>query len=357
MKVINAFERYVSHGAQDFGWIWIGNSTDPRIEWISICSCLGWLGRFPRLARYLTAWRAVWEARKADLIVTHGERMAVWVGLAKRIMHVNTPHLAWSFTAPEMETLSPLKLRLFKAGLRDVDRFIMFSRLEARKYPGLFGHLPERYQMVPWCSERPVFDEAAPRIVAGNYIAAMGSEGRDYQTLFDAIKDLPDIQLVVVTTPARVKELNPPANVRVFTDIPYVDVMNIAYHSMFMVMPLISDKVAAGHGTLIAQFLLEKASIVTKAETMEGYCEEDINSLMVPAGDSHALYKAIVKLRDQPALRTKLTQNALTFAQTHCSEQSTVDYFHGYLAEKGLFVPEHFSEKSSCTACARLVQP
>ncbi len=340
VKVINVFEGHVTHGAEGHGWNWIGNNADSRIQWLSICSGLRWLGPFPRLARYSTAWRAVSEAKKADLIVTHGERMAVWVGLVKRFLRVNTPHLAWSFTAPQLETLSPLKLKLFKAGLRDVDRFIMFSQLEAKQYPRLFNHSAGRYQMVPWCSEKPVFDETAPCIVEGDYIAAMGGEGRDYKTLFDAIKDLPDLKLVVVTSPERVKGLDVPANVTVFTTIPYVDAMNIAFHSELMVTPLISDKVAAGHGTLIAQFLLEKASIVTEAETMDGYCEDGINSLTVPVGDSFAMREAILKLRHQPELREKLTQNALKFARTKCSESSTVDYFHGYLREKGLLPTE-----------------
>ena len=252
MKVINVFEGHVGHGTVGHGWNWIGNSTDSSIQWLNICSGQRWLRKFPRMARYFAAWCAVSEAKNADLIVTHGERMAVWVGLAKRIKRVNTPHLAWSFTAPLLETLSPLKLKLFKAGLRDVDRFIMFSHREVRKYPGLFDHSPERYDMVPWCSERPVFDEAAPRLVEGDYIAAMGGEGRDYKTLFDAIRILPDIKLVVVTSPECVKGLDVPANVIVFTTISYVDAMNIAFHSEFMVTPLVSDKVAAGHGTLIA---------------------------------------------------------------------------------------------------------
>ena len=347
MKVINVFEGHVSHGAEGHGWTWIGNSADPNIQWLSICSGLRWLRRFPRLARYSTAWRAVSEAKKADLIVTHGERMAVWVGLAKRIMRVKTPHLAWSFTAPELETLSPFKLKLFKAGLGNVDRFVMFTQLEAKNYPKLFDHSADRYRMVPWCAERPVFDETAPRIVEGDYIAAMGGEGRDYQTLFDAIKDLPDIKLVVVTTPERMKGLNVPVNAIVYTTIPYADAMNIALHSEFMVTPLISDTVAAGHGTLIAQFLLEKASIVTKAETMNGYCEDGVNSLTVLAGDSLSLREAILKLKNEPALKAKLTQNALKFARTHCSEESTVDYFHGYLREKKL-LPKHAESTAGC---------
>jgi hypothetical protein len=105
--------------------------------------------------------------------------------------------------------------------------------------------------------------------------------------------------------------------------------------------------VAAGHGTLIAQFLLEKASIVTKAETMNGYCEDGVNSLTVLAGDSLSLREAILKLKNEPALKAKLTQNALKFARTHCSEESTVDYFHGYLREKKL-LPKHLESTVGC---------
>jgi glycosyltransferase involved in cell wall biosynthesis len=336
MKVINVFEGHDNYGAQGHEWSWLGKSADSSIQWLSVCSGLGRLSRFPRLARYLTTWRAVWKAKNADLIVTHGERMAVWVGLFKRLLWINTPHLAWSFTEPQMEMLSGFRLGLFKAGLRDVDRFIVFSHNEARSYPKLFGHLPERYQMVPWCSEKPIFDETASPLVEGSYIAAMGGEGRDYQTLFDAVRDIPDIRLVVVTRPEKAVGLDIPANVAVFTRLDYAEAMNIAFHSQYMVMPLISSKVAAGHGTLIAQFLLEKASIVTEAEAMEGYCENGENALMVPAQNTQAMREAILKMRKQPELQAKLTKNALEFARTHCSEKSTVQYFHGYLREKGL---------------------
>ena len=341
MKVLNVFEGNIGHGKDMQGWVWLGDRADPSIQWLSISSGLRNLARHSRLARYLAAWRAVSEAGNSDLIVTHGERMAIWVGLIKRLRRVHTPHLAWAFTAPEMEALNPLQKILFKAGLHDVDRAVMFSRVEARKYPRLFGLPPELFQMVPWSSERPVFDETAPRIVEGGYVASIGGEGRDYETLFDAIRDMPDIKLVIVATPERVKGLDVPDNVTVYTNIPYADAMNIAFHSQYMVTPLASARVAGGHATLIAQFLLEKASIVTEAEAMEGYCKNGKNSLTVPAGDSLALREAILRLQEQPALRIKLAGNALTYARTYCSEGFTVQYFHEYLREKGLLSEAH----------------
>jgi hypothetical protein len=348
MKILNVFESQVGHD-QDVGdWVWLGGRVDPRIQWLSVSSRLRWFIGHPRLARYLTAWCAVSKARQVDLIVTHGERMAVWVGLLKRLMRVKTTHLAWAFTTPEMDKLSHFRISLFKAGLHDVDRIIMFSRVEAREYPRLFGHSPELYDMVPWSSERPVFNEAAPRIVEGDYIASMGGEGRDYKTLFDAVRNLSDIKLVVVTPPERVEGLDVPKNVVVYTNIPYEHALNIAFHSQFMVMPLTSSKVAAGHSTLVTQFLLEKASVVTEAEAMEGYCENGVNSLTVPAGNSQALREVILRLREQPALRIQLTKNALTFARTHCSEGFTIQYFHRYLREKGLLSAESDSIARAC---------
>ncbi len=339
MKAINLSEDMNPQAREPFRWI--ADRTDPRIQW----RCLSTV-QFPRLnrlrkpylARYLTALRGVWLARRgqADLLVTHGTLMAVWVGLFKRLLGVRTPHLAWGFTLPYWDQHGRLRNQIIRLGVRNVDRFVMFSMIETRNYPRYLDLPPDRFRMVVWSVDRPPVDEQAPPIVPGRYVAAIGREGRDYRTLIDAVRDLPEVKLAVVASPHNLEGIDIPDNVQVFTDIPYGDAMNIAYNSAFMVLPLLSDTIPCGHGSLLSQFLLGKATIVTDSVAMEGYSFPGENVLTYRVRDPQSLREQILTLWHDPALADRLAANALHFAETRCDARYTVDYFHGYLREKGL---------------------
>ncbi len=339
MKAINISEDMNPQAREPFRWI--ADRTDPRIEWQCLSTVqLPRLNRLqkPYLARYLTALRAVWRARRgqADLLVTHGTLMAAWVGLFKRLLGVRTPHLAWGFTLPHWERWGWPRRLVVRLGVRNVDRFVMFSTIETRTYPRLLDLPADRFRMVVWSVDRPPVDEQAPPLVTGRYLAAIGREGRDYATLVEAVRGLPEVRLALVAAPDNLAGIDLPDNVQVFTNIPYDQAMNIAWHSAFMVLPLLSDTIPCGHGSLLSQFLLGKATIVTDSQAMEGYSFPGENVLTYRVGDPASLRERIQRLWNDPELARRLAANALDFARTRCDARYTVDYFHAYLREKGL---------------------
>lgn len=336
MIIINVTEESNRDGSQPFRWI--ADRADPSLQWSIFSTLQHPLANAitkPRLARYLTVFDAVREAKKcdADLIVTHGTLMAVWVGIAKRLLGCHTRHLAWSFTMPLYDQQSALRNALIRFGVRDVDRFTMYSMIEAKEYPVYLNLPADRFRMIPWSVNPPTVDISAAALVEGDYVAAIGGEGRDYATLMQAAARLPEVTFAIVCTPKNLEGIEVPANVRVFTNIPYAQAMNIAYHSRVMVLPLMSGKIPCGHGSLITQYLLKKPSIVTASLAMEGYSFEGKTNLTHKPQSVDDLVAALQTLRSNPEQAAKMGEAAYQFALTQCAEAQVIEYFHNYLQE------------------------
>ena len=344
MKAINIVEQPRLASEEVFRWI--ADQTDSSIEWTHFSTVqhprLLRIKR-PFLARYITAFNAVWHARQvqADLLVSHGALMAVWVGVFKRLLRVKVRHLAWSFTLPYYDESSLIWNSVIRFGVKSVDRFIMYSIIETKNYPEYLKLPANRFRMIPWSMNKPKFKEGSTPLIEGRYVAAMGGEGRDYKTLIQAITKQPNIKLVIVARPENVANLDIPENVEVRTNIPYEEAMNIAWNSDFMVLPLLSDTIPCGHGSLLAQFLFNKATIVTDSIAMEGYSIPGENVLVYKAQDSDALNTQIKYLWEHPEHAKNLAEKALDFAESRCSDVSVVQYFNEYLNERIFKVLRH----------------
>jgi glycosyltransferase involved in cell wall biosynthesis len=334
MKAVNVVEQPQLGSGEVFHWI--ADRADSSIEWEYFSTV-----QYPRLlrikrpflARYVTAFRAVWYAKqvRAELLISHGTMMAIWVGLFKRLLRAKTRHLAWSFTLPYYDKNRLMWNAVMRFGVKDINRFIMYSMIETENYPEYLKLPADRFRMIPWTMNKPAFDRESTPLIKGRYVAAMGSEGRDYKTLIQAMSKLPEIKLVIVAKPENVENIDIPENIKVWTNIPYEDAMNIAWNSDFMVLPLLSDTIPCGHGSLLAQFLFNKATIVTDSIAMEGYSFPGENVLVYEAQDSDALITQIKDLWEHPEQAENLAKKALDFAESHCSEANVVQYFHEYL--------------------------
>lgn len=339
MKALNVYEENALYDKSGVVWEWITPKTMKGIDWETITTIqtprLNAIQR-PYIARYVTALRAAWKSRHLDLVVTHGEPMAIWTGLFMRLLGSRAKHLAWAFTMPEYDTYSSYRKMILRFGMKHVDRLVMFSEIETRSYPPLLDVEPDRFRMIPWSADGAHIDRSVPPIVEGEYIAAIGGEGRDYATLFKAMEMLPQRRLVVVASPKSIEGLTPPENVTVYSNIPFSDAMNIAAHAQFLVLPLLSETIPCGHGSIVSQFYLEKATIVTRSQAMNGYAYAEDNVLEYPARDANALKDQIERLYQDTALRDKIAANGLKFANERCSEPYTIEYFHRYVIESGM---------------------
>lgn len=334
-KVVVYFETY----NLDSDWRWLPRLISDEIEWSTYCnSDLPLIGkvRKPLLGRYAAIARIVIKAKfqQVDVIVCHHTITATWLGILKKYFRFKADILAFSYTHPRWEQYSEERKDFFKKGARQIDRFLMFSSLEARQYPAALGVAETKFDMIHWSMNKPDVEIDSKPVVEGAYICAIGGEGRDYHTLVEAVRTLPHIRLAIVARPDNLKGIDLPQNVELFTSIPYGQAMNILVHSNFTILPLLSSTVPCGHGTLIAGFLLEVPTIVTASEAMSDYTKNGENVLTFKEQDPSSLREAISSLWGNDALCEKLMVEAKTFAETYCSEKATEDYFIKYLESK-----------------------
>ena len=217
-----------------------------------------------------------------------------------------------------------------------LDRFVCFSSVERARYPEYFGIPAGRIDSLRWSAAEPGFDSSATPIEPTPYLCAVGGEGRDYVTLVEAMRRLPDHHLAIVTRPANVKGLDLPSNVSVRTNIPLADVWNLIAHAKLMVLPLHDTQVPCGHGTLIAAMQLETPSIVTESVAMTDYVSDEATGLICPPGDPDAMARTIERLWKDEALASRLERNARAFVTQECSERRIVSDFTDYVRSLGL---------------------
>lgn len=325
----------------DPAWSWIGGRfpEDP-FRWISFTgrpsSTFEKRIERPKLSRYRACWEAARAAKQenAVLIVSHTPLVSVWTNLFCRALGVKAPHLAFSFTFSKLPT--HMRRRFIAKALDDIDRFVCFSSVERARYVEYFGISERRIDSLRWSAGEPEFDSSAAPIEPTPYLCAVGGEGRDYATLVEAMRRLPDHRLAIVTRPANVVGLDLPSNVSLRTNIPLADVWNVIAHAKLMVLPLRDTEVPCGHTTLISAMQLETPSIVTESLAMTDYVSDGVTGLICPPNDPDVMARTIERLWDDEALARRLGRNARAFATEECSEPRTVTYFTDYARSLGL---------------------
>jgi len=323
------------------GWGWLGGrfEEDP-FRWIGFTghpsSPIEERASRLKLARYRACWEAVRTAKRerAKLIVSHTPAMSAVTNLCCKAMGVKIPHLAFAFTFSTMPT--GLRRRFFSTALRGIDRFVCFSSIERKRYSEYFDIPEDQIDSLRWAVAEAGFDSSVPPIEQPPYLCAIGGVGRDYATLIEAMRLLPDHRLVVVARPTNVEGLDLPSNVDVRTNIPLADVWNITAHAKLMVLPINDTQVPCGHGTLIMAMQLQTPSIVTESVGMADYVSDETTGLVCPPRDPEAMARIIRRLWDDEALAVRLALNGRDFATAECSEQRTVTYFTDYARSLGL---------------------
>ena len=325
----------------DPAWNWIGGrfEGDP-FRWISFSgqpsSALEKRIQTPRISRYRACWEAARTAKRerAVLVVSHTPLVSVWTEVFCRAMGVKAPHLAFSFTFSKLPT--GLRRRFIVDSVKGIDRFVCFSSVEQGRYPGYFDIPESKIDSLRWSVGEPDFDSSTTPVETTPYLCAVGGEGRDYTTLVEAMRDLPDHRLAIVTRPANIKGLDLPSNVSLRTNIPLAEVWNLIANAKLMVLPLHDSEVPCGHTTLISAMQLETPCIVTESAAMTDYIDDEATGLTCPPGDPEALARTIERLWDDEELSTRLTRTARAFATEECSERRTVTYFTDYARSLGL---------------------
>jgi len=287
--------------------------------------------RRPSLQRLGACWHAARLGRtgRADVVISHIPLTTAWTeafwGRRRRAYHI--AH-TFNFTnLPEGASVD-----FFRRHLSRVDRFVVFSQYEREAYAELFGLDRSRIDMVHWSVGEPFVEPVAP-LIQGDYVCAVGGEGRDYRTLAEAARQLPQVRFVFVCRPRNVEGIDLPANVECRTNLPLGQANNILKHAQVAVVPLLTDRTACGHVTLVSAMYLERPQVVTRSRGVEDYVVEGRTGLFCPVGDAGAMASSIASLLADPDLRRRIGAAGREFALTHCTEAHLVAYYERLLAD------------------------
>jgi glycosyltransferase involved in cell wall biosynthesis len=302
------------------------------------------------LARLRGSFEAVRLARekKAHAIVSHGPALAAWCALFARVFRLKIPIVAHTFNFTELP--SAFKRPVLGWMLSNVDRLIVFSRLERSLYAKAFDLPEDHFDVIRWGVKPPDVDSPEAPLEPGEYVCAIGGNARDYGTLLEAARAMPHIRFVFVVRPESLRGLEIPPNVTVHTNLPLGQAMNILMHSRFMVLPLLHSEVPCGHVTIVAAMHLGKAFIITDSEGVRDYVQHGYNALTVPPHSTTALVEATQLLWSAPVLCESLGENGRRFARRQCTEERIVQHFRGWLAAKELWIPEGSRSALKATA-------
>jgi len=325
----------------DPSWVWIQDLmgddftlTGRRLEWSGF-STAPKPGANTTLARWHGAKRLATAHKQHpfDLIVSHGPWATAWTEFALGHAKYGARHLAFSFNFTDLP--QGARRYLMQRNFQNVDAFSVFTDGEQSLYADYFGIDRSKIIRAPW-GVAPPLKMAPPRQITGPYVAALGGEARDYETLCAAARLCPEMQFVAVARPHNFDGFNPPENMppknmTVLFDLPPEEAWGIVWHADFALIPLRSQETPCGLVTLVGGMHLGKAQIVTNAMGVSDYINDNETGLLVPANDAEALAAAITRLHQDPALADRLGNTAKTYAADNCSEAATVTFFEGVL--------------------------
>jgi glycosyltransferase involved in cell wall biosynthesis/fucose 4-O-acetylase-like acetyltransferase len=258
-----------------------------------------------------------------DLIVTAFPQGGFTQGLVNLLSFARTPHVVWYFNCGH--EYHGLRKWLSRLAYRGVDRFIVYTKHERSAYARTFTLPPSRFQFTHLTGAELKAEEfrgARERFgLAPRYIAALGSSGRDYGTLFRAVEGLP-VQLVVVAHPHGWPAGSVPSNVKVMTSIPQQDYLSVIAEAELVAIPVNNRETASGQMTLIQAMSLGVPVIATRCIGTEDYIRHGENGWFVQMGAVEEWRQTLLSVLEAPHARRRMATEALRFAQERFTDRA-----------------------------------
>jgi hypothetical protein len=274
--------------------------------------------------------RSIVAAGRTDFIVSHGPYTSYYAEAVGRGRHRDVPHLAFSFNFTDIPSGS--RLAAMRRAFSRINRFMVYSTMERDLYSEVFGIPIERFIFLRWGVAPPIF-EPGPREITQGYVAALGGEARDYGTLCEAARRLPDVTFALIVRPHSLAGIDVPKNVTVYTNLTWDRAWSFVWHSDVALLPLRSRDTPNGHVTAVGTMHIGKAQIITDSVGIRDYATDEQTALLVRPGDDAGFARAIERLLRDSDLRKRLGSAARTFAAEYCTEPVTVECFRKHLIE------------------------
>ncbi len=251
---------------------------------------------------------------KYDIVFTGGAYASL---LFKAIFHLPRPK--WVIydanITGTIEKEKTLRTKLFKYAVSKADGIVALSQAEEDSLRKMFPYMGERAKFLFEGVDTKYFTPSDTE--EGDYIISVGLDpSRDFGTLIEAMKGLPEIQLHIATKPERVAQYEPlPKNVtaRFYTHEEMKKLYNRARINIVGLNMKEDNNDSMGTYVVIEAMASGKAIIATKTKALSSYIQDGKNGVFVPKHDVKAMQKAIRDLYNNENKRKFLGKNARDF--------------------------------------------
>lgn len=295
------------------------------------------LGRLLARARFV--WRLLRLGRQSDLVIGYMDSPSTRViailrvlGLLRRPLFTVTDF----WLPPEGRGLRGVLKRLFLRrvyGGADVILFDTEPGLELYERLGLLGARPlKRY--VPSCAMagKVRWLQSRTEVVTGElpaeqpYFFAIGKTLRDFGTVIEAAKLVPEVRFVIMT-PKTLGGL--PANVKQAPWGPFDDYLSALQGSAAVIIPLPATVDAAGVRSLYEAWALKVPTIVADSEGIARYLVgQSVRSVLYRPGDAESLAAAVGRVLSEGDRVRQLVSDA--YVATDSGELSSTAYMERF---------------------------
>jgi len=282
-----------------------------------------WLGRDVALA--LLGFR---HRQQCDVVFTNGENVAVPLALLFKTLRKRPGHVTIG------HRLSTRKKQLFFRLLRvqnQIDTIFVYARTQLEHAVRRLAIPPNRVTLIPFHADARFYRPLPEQQVCAEQVCSAGLEWRDYPTLIEAVREMPDLQVRLAAASPWSKHRNEtedrvlPAHVSA-RRYSYGELRELYATSSFVVVPLYETDFQAGVTTLLEAMAVGKAVIVTRTTGHPDVIVEGQTGLTVAPGDVEGLRSAINRLRNDPELRDRLGRNARCWILRHATLDRWVEH-------------------------------
>lgn len=283
--------------------------------------------------KYLTwiagAWRAVWQSRKDDIIISLYDFQGIlcyWIGCLtfrrRKIVAINVLLKDKDTIRNKIATLlyrNAIKSKLVIATVStDGYRQWIKSRL---RFDGELPLLPDVFY------ESYLNDAVNIGSTDDGYIFSGGRNGRDWSFIINLATKLPNLKFKIVLQESTKQSIiqsgiKIPRNIDFHCDITMPEFNRLLSASSIVILPL-DTKAPAGLIVLFQAGAYCKPVIITDTISTQGYISGN-NGISLP-NDVELWKESINKLIPNSHLRQELGNNLHNYIRTECNEQKYVD--------------------------------
>lgn len=198
-----------------------------------------------------------------------------------------------------------------------IDKFICFSKKECDYYSKKFNINPKKFEFCRLGIEEIPREILQTEEKEEKYIISAGRSNRDYDFLYEALKDT-NYKVKILSDECNLKDTS---NIKIYKNIfneEYYKTLNKAY---LVVVPLLDKNISSGQLVFLQAMQLGKPIICTESKTVEDYIKNGENGFIIKK-DAKELINKIEELYNNKELYQKMSQNEKNIFEENFSSKS-----------------------------------